>query len=151
MLKTKHITGGLNPAMSRRALLAGIGTATASAALAVPAIQAAPVLTARERLDAAIAEFKAAYEAEHGEVERWVMWGDIATPIMVPVAIKWSGDGRYEIERGHTRPVLWITRAPEHDDADRWFKVSTGYTGKLQPPPFFCRESALPTITRRVA
>ncbi|MBE0580825.1 hypothetical protein [Devosia sp.] len=161
MLNHENSTGLPIGAMSRRALLAGLGTATASAALAVPAIaaiqpgEAGPILTPRERLDQAIAEFKAAYEAIYDDVDDWIMvgHGDIPIPRVKPKPVLWSGDGRYEVENGSRRPVYWLTREPRYDDnnGERWFRVSTGFKGAHEPSDFFCPERYLPTIVRRVS
>lgn len=153
----------VEPGLSRRAMIAGMGTALTTAAMSaaiVPALAHEPAVTSAdpetevspaERLRVALAEFKAAYEAVHSDVTGWV---DVATgfsiPEHVPTPVLWSGDARYIVKEGDRQPSYWITRDPRYDDGpERWFRISTGFKGQNERPDFCCPERHLPIIVRK--
>ncbi len=161
----------VEPGPSRRALLAGVGAAIVAAAggASLPAFgavltapsQSTPVarapMNAHHRLELAAMEFKAAYEAVHADVYGWHVVRDdqgyirFLAPLIGVQPVKWSGDGRYEVEEGNARPVYWITREPRYDDGpERWFRVSTGFKGPLERPDFCCPEHHMPKLVRKL-
>ena len=153
--------------LTRRALIAGTGAAVASVALAVPYVNAAPDDTCSlavdpvARYDAAVAELKAAALALRPDLDVWkinqtemgvLVFGYSSVEAAKPITIKWDGDGVYELYRTDGKREVWnITRAPEYDHgAERWFRMSTGFNGPLEPEDWCCPERNLPALSRKI-
>jgi len=105
----------------------------------------------KERLERAIYEYRCAFEAVHDDVTGWYVAADMAIPVLKPVPVSWSGDGRYVVEEDGKWPAYFIERAPDLDKGgERWFVLSTGYHGPGEPPDQFLPESQLPRIDSKI-
>lgn len=139
--------------ITRRAFLSALPTAAAIAAT-LPALAAAPLASAPEVGEIAVMYGQLTMH-QRGAAQAALRKDGLfdladAFEAQFPSAVQWSGDARYALLKGKRRPVYWIIRAPEHDDGERWFKLSTGFTGLLEPKGWFCRESELPKIAYRL-
>lgn len=106
-----------SPTLTRRALIAGGGTAVASAALAVPYASAAHseevcslAVDPAERFAAAQAEFRAAAEALYPDIDDWIInatdKGAVMIGLVTPKPVEFTGYGVYEIQLGKRRPIV---------------------------------------------
>ena len=105
--------------LTRRALIAGTGAAVASAALAVPYVNAARAddvcgltVDPAERFAAAQAEFRAAAVALNPEIDDWIVNTTTTGTVMIglvtpkPQPVEFTGYGVYEIQMGKSRPLV---------------------------------------------
>ncbi|MEQ1943525.1 hypothetical protein ABMA32_14010 [Mesorhizobium sp. VNQ89] len=124
------------PNLNRRNLLAGLATAPV---VALPAVAVAAVepVTAQERLDAAIAELKAAASElwPDADIHREHVGtpGDTAEalPVMVIVGrsarvcrVPWSGPDVYECrdEKTGQQPIYWVEKTAKGYRCAHWWK-----------------------------
>jgi hypothetical protein len=138
---TDHVPAAAKglPNLTRRTLLAGLAAAPV-AALPTVAIAAAP-MNAQDRLQAAIAELKAAaydlWPDIDAVAEHYGQPGDTAeaAPVMVILsrsarvrAVSWSGPGLYECRNEKTgqQPVYWVEKTP------RGYRCALWWRGKPQ-------------------
>lgn len=161
----------LSPTLTRRALIAGAGATLSAAALGaaiVPTVAAGDVCaietTPQSRYDRAVAELKAAALALRPDLDQWkitqtdvgvLVWGYSSVEAAKPLTVRWDGDGVYETiddkGRRHERNVWHITRAPSYDvGEERWFSLSSGFSGPLEPADWYCPERNLPTLARKI-
>ena len=107
--------------LTRRALIAGTGAAVASAALAVPYVNAARAddvcslaVDPAERFAAAQVEFRAAAEALYPDIDDWIINATDKGTVMIglvtpkPQPVEFTGYGVYEIQMGKSkkRPIV---------------------------------------------
>lgn len=127
----------MSPTLTRRALIAGAGTTVASAALAIPYVSAvsstpADTLTAEQRRDFHLAEYKRACEEVDPFIRSWTDMNHTDAcgggTISFRISGQYEGDGVYETGRDNVlgkrskyqvalRPGLLI-------DGERTFDVS---------------------------
>jgi hypothetical protein len=129
--------------MLRRSFLRALPIS--AAAVALPAA-AQPIQTPADRLDAAIAELRAATEALYPNVKRWAVVRSEDTDSSCPVAIvavgapsapvKFTGPGIYEFAlldrpygKGFVQPVAFLDHSLRRDG---WYRWQHYHQGKFQ-------------------
>ena len=128
-----------SPTLTRRALIAGAGTAVASAALVVPYVAAsragespsAAAMTTEGRKAYHLAEYKRACEELDPMIGHWSVWTDEDTGNQHVCAFhltgRYEGDGIYESGKENVfgNRGLWsVTIQPTLIDGQRTFSVS---------------------------
>ncbi len=110
--------------------------------------------TLQERLDAAIAtaadclrEMNAAPGLEL-LVERSDGWIFIGTRTPAK-PVEWSGADFYEIERGETRPILWIDRVDYKTRPGHYYRAVSRWKGRDERKPFCIAAGDLRIIRKR--
>lgn len=104
--------------LTRRTFLASAPASVAGLLPASAIASTAPADTPEQELEDAIAALQAAMARIHGEVCRIERSGNSMISIMAPHrpdSFEFEGSGKYEVEIGGLRAVMWIKRAPDHD------------------------------------
>ena len=104
--------------LTRRTFLSAAPASAVSLRSASALASAEPVETPEAQLERAVEALFAAMTRIHGE-GCWIQRnGNSIIAVMEPVRpriVEFQGPGKYEVEIGKTKPIMAITRAPDHD------------------------------------
>ena len=105
--------------LTRRTFLAGVPATAVSLRPASALASAEPVETPEAQLERAVEALFAAMTRIHGEGCRIDRNGTSMVSITAPhrpASFEFQGPGKYEVEIGGLRAVMWIKRAPDQDN-----------------------------------
>lgn len=135
--------------INRRLFLRNTAAAGAVAAtIAAPVVAEAATVSPRERLDAAIAELKAAAEQIWPDIEDWTAntVSDENAPYAgcplviaahkpsLPKYAEWSGPALYELQDGKYRPIYYVERVWAHMDGAYVYRGCHFWKSKKEGP-----------------